>query len=483
MKKLRFLGIVVGVMMMWVVSPKISFGEETLISGGEPAKSCYKVKEYIVGPRVGFGSGSDGAHRFTYTERMVDEVRDSGSFCGIKVAGRDGSDYYVATINKCENGEIVPDVSTCSESDVCASAAGVATCTNKKLCIYGTQGNYYDDSVFGNPTLVGMGAMFEFTLNGEKACFIDESGASVIKRCELETGTWKATGEVCSSKQSCIMHKASKNAAMNAYCESDCSNPDGKNGDAICVQESGGSKVKKCDNSKWTEVSLSDYFKDSSCFSCVQSVSGPTCVKVEDDGQYTTTCNQIKIDVNKTETTNNGAVGDYICDSSGTFLYRCDKGATDGFYTFVKDCSKESGGLVKCGVKEGSDVAMCISKSDFENNDQSVVTSQVTIEVETDSGFFCDGNNGIQTALGCIPYSMSGLAGKLLPLLFGIAGGISFLLMVFGFIMVATSSGDEKKLIEARGRITSAITGLLVSIFAIFLFRLIFSNILKIPGL
>lgn len=93
----------------------------------------------------------------------------------------------------------------------------------------------------------------------------------------------------------------------------------------------------------------------------------------------------------------------------------------------------------------------------------------------------CDGDTGINTAFGCIPYDASGMVAKLLQILFGVAGGIAFLLMVYGFILVATSSGDEKKLQGAKETITSAITGLLISIFALFLFRLIVINILQIP--
>jgi hypothetical protein len=91
--------------------------------------------------------------------------------------------------------------------------------------------------------------------------------------------------------------------------------------------------------------------------------------------------------------------------------------------------------------------------------------------------------DNVNTAFGCVPITMSGFVSWLLPILFGIAGGISFLLMVYGFILIATSSGDEKKVQGAKETITSAIVGLLFSIFAIFIFRLIAVNILKIPGI
>jgi hypothetical protein len=89
----------------------------------------------------------------------------------------------------------------------------------------------------------------------------------------------------------------------------------------------------------------------------------------------------------------------------------------------------------------------------------------------------------LDTALGCVPYTVKGFSTWLMNILFGIAGGISFLLMIYGFILVGTSSGDDKKLQGAKETITSAITGLLVSIFALFIFRLIAVDILKIPGL
>lgn len=102
---------------------------------------------------------------------------------------------------------------------------------------------------------------------------------------------------------------------------------------------------------------------------------------------------------------------------------------------------------------------------------------------------FCPGfgpgsaNPKIDTALGCVPVKIEGFVTWLLPILFGIVGGISFLLMVYGFILLSTSKGDPKVVQGARETISSAITGLLVSIFALFLLRLIAVDILQIPGI
>ncbi|MFA6250843.1 MAG: hypothetical protein WC686_05115 [Candidatus Shapirobacteria bacterium] len=105
---------------------------------------------------------------------------------------------------------------------------------------------------------------------------------------------------------------------------------------------------------------------------------------------------------------------------------------------------------------------------------------------------FCDGSGNptdtptadprIYTALGCIPVRVDQMLYQILPYVFGIAGGISFLLMVYGFILIATSGGDPKAVQGAQETVTSAIKGLLVSIFSIFLLRLIMLQILRIPG-
>ena len=92
------------------------------------------------------------------------------------------------------------------------------------------------------------------------------------------------------------------------------------------------------------------------------------------------------------------------------------------------------------------------------------------------------GSMGISTALGCIPVEIKSFIPWLLQYLFGIAGGIAFLLMAYGFILIATSGGDEKKVAGAKETITSAVIGLVVCIFAIFILRLLIVNILKIPG-
>lgn len=93
-----------------------------------------------------------------------------------------------------------------------------------------------------------------------------------------------------------------------------------------------------------------------------------------------------------------------------------------------------------------------------------------------------EANPTINTAIGCLPVSISGFTSWIIPRFMGVIGGISFLIMVYGFIMIATSEGDPKKAQAAKETITAAITGLVLSIFAIFLVRLIMIYVLKLPG-
>lgn len=101
------------------------------------------------------------------------------------------------------------------------------------------------------------------------------------------------------------------------------------------------------------------------------------------------------------------------------------------------------------------------------------------------TGAFCavGGSPTVNTALGCVPVELNAFVAWLLPPLFGIAGGISFLLMVYGFILMTMSSGDPKAVQGAQETVTSAITGLLISVFALFILRLVAVGILKIPGI
>lgn len=87
------------------------------------------------------------------------------------------------------------------------------------------------------------------------------------------------------------------------------------------------------------------------------------------------------------------------------------------------------------------------------------------------------------TAIGCITTSdPQAFIAWLLGTAIGIAGGIAFLLMLWGGFQIITSTGDPEKLNKGKEILTSAIIGLVVIIFSVFLLKLIGVDILQLPG-
>ncbi|GEM_PF-1559641 len=97
---------------------------------------------------------------------------------------------------------------------------------------------------------------------------------------------------------------------------------------------------------------------------------------------------------------------------------------------------------------------------------------------------FCskNGKQGILTALGCIVVEGTDFVTTLLNFGIGIAGGIAFLLIIFGGFQILTSAGNPERLNEGKELISSAITGLLMIVFSVFLLRIIGVDILGIPS-
>lgn len=93
----------------------------------------------------------------------------------------------------------------------------------------------------------------------------------------------------------------------------------------------------------------------------------------------------------------------------------------------------------------------------------------------------CNAGNGINTAIGCIPINdTNAFIGFILRWAIGIGGGIAFLLIVYAAFMIMTSRGNPERLKAGQELLTSAIAGLIMLIFSIFILRVIGVNILGI---
>lgn len=96
---------------------------------------------------------------------------------------------------------------------------------------------------------------------------------------------------------------------------------------------------------------------------------------------------------------------------------------------------------------------------------------------------FADCSGGaINTALGCIPTEPGALFGKFFSFGIGIAGGIAFLLILFGGFQILVSAGNPEQMAAGKELVSSAIAGLLLIIFSVFLLRVIGVTILGIPN-
>jgi len=103
---------------------------------------------------------------------------------------------------------------------------------------------------------------------------------------------------------------------------------------------------------------------------------------------------------------------------------------------------------------------------------------------ELPPGALSCGGGGLDTAIGCIPVgSAEGIVVFFGQWLLGMAGGIAFLLILVAAFQIITSRGNPEQLKAGQQLLGAAISGLLMIAFSLFIFRLIASDILKIPGL
>jgi len=86
------------------------------------------------------------------------------------------------------------------------------------------------------------------------------------------------------------------------------------------------------------------------------------------------------------------------------------------------------------------------------------------------------------TAIGCIPTQPDLFIKGLLPGVIGMAGGIAFLLMLYGVFTIIMSTGNPEKINQGKEIIVSALVGLIMILFSVFLLKLIGVDILGIPG-
>ncbi len=86
------------------------------------------------------------------------------------------------------------------------------------------------------------------------------------------------------------------------------------------------------------------------------------------------------------------------------------------------------------------------------------------------------------TVLGCLSTVPGVFVQSMMRIVFGICGGIAFLSVLYGSVLILTSSGDPKKLKNGKDTILYSLIGLFLVIFSVFLLRVVGYDILRIPG-
>ncbi len=93
------------------------------------------------------------------------------------------------------------------------------------------------------------------------------------------------------------------------------------------------------------------------------------------------------------------------------------------------------------------------------------------------------GDEEIETAIGCIPVGDTNeFMGWVLGWAVGVGGGIGFLLIVYASFMIMTSQGDPARLKAGQELLTSAISGLIMLIFSVFILEFIGVDILNLDN-
>jgi hypothetical protein len=92
-----------------------------------------------------------------------------------------------------------------------------------------------------------------------------------------------------------------------------------------------------------------------------------------------------------------------------------------------------------------------------------------------------DSAKTINTVFGEIPTDPAAFAGAVVQIAIGIAGGLAFLLMVFGAYRLIFAAGNPESIQQGREIIAAAVIGLLVVIFSVFILRLVGISILGLP--
>lgn len=144
---------------------------------------------------------------------------------------------------------------------------------------------------------------------------------------------------------------------------------------------------------------------------------------------------------------------------------------------YLLDVVSIAGGTARMRAADHGSGAFTIKMSDPKNN---YTCGGESNEFIVGTGLFEEPDVGgkTETPFGTIEASPKEIATMALNIAVGVAGGIAFLLMVFGSYRLIFAGGNPESIQQGREIITAAIAGLLVIIFSVFFLRLVGMSIL-----
>jgi len=168
------------------------------------------------------------------------------------------------------------------------------------------------------------------------------------------------------------------------------------------------------------------------------------------------------------------------CTASGTTSLCC----PPGYKADTWSCPFGTDFATTCCKRSGFGQYETVPKISCDNNTDGSTQNLIDLCQYSNSSdcVSCASGNGIWTAIGCIPTTLDGFLQKILPFGMGIAGGIAFLLILIGGLQIMMSAGNPEKLNAGKELVSSAVAGLFLIIFSMFILRTIGADILGIPG-
>lgn len=153
-------------------------------------------------------------------------------------------------------------------------------------------------------------------------------------------------------------------------------------------------------------------------------------------------------------------------------------GDVEGTEKNVKEFPFSSAAQVEC-----KDTEICNTTLGLESSTNYDLCAQINKDTKQYTACVdCFGNNGIWTAVGCIPSDPESVIATIITIGLATGGGIVLVMILVGSFMLSVSQGDPNKTKEAKEIITSAIIGLLFVIFSVTILQFIGVEILHIPG-